>query len=110
MSAPDPLYERIFRARIADFLHGLAFPATKQAIIQRARHNNTASQIVEALNRLPNQTYASVEAVQAAVAYHPPRVWDVEGFPPEAVRHDEIEAERIRHNIERTERPRPPSR
>jgi hypothetical protein len=108
MEQVDPLQERIFRSRVADFLFGLSFPANKAQIIRRARHNNTASQVTEALRELPDRAYASIEEVQAAVVYFPPRVWDVEGFPPEALRHDEIEARRIRSNIERAARPTPP--
>ncbi|MCC6628508.1 MAG: DUF2795 domain-containing protein [Chloroflexi bacterium] len=110
MGDVDPMQERVFRSRVADFLFGLQFPATRQAIIQRARHNNTTSQVVEALSDLPDQTYADLAAVQTAVAYHPPRVWDVEGFPPAALRHDEVEAERIRRNTQRVARPNPPRR
>jgi hypothetical protein len=110
MSAAESLQERIFRARVEDFLFGLTFPATKAAIIHRARQNNTASQIVEALATLPNQTFESIAAVQAATAYHPPRVWDVEGFPAEAIRHDEIEADRIRTHIDQAERRASPGR
>jgi hypothetical protein len=108
MSQVDPLQERVFRSRVADFLFGLRLPATKEQIIRCARHNNTASQIMEALRDLPDRTYQSLDEIQAAVVYHPPRVWEVEGFPPEALRHDEIEAERIRRNIERAARPAPP--
>lgn len=110
MGEVDPMQERVFRSRVADFLFGLQFPATRQAIIQRARHNNTTSQVVEALSDLPDQTYADLAAVQTAVIYHAPRIWDVEGFPPEALRHDEIETERIRRNTQRVARPNPPHR
>ena len=108
MPPVDPVQERVFRSRVADFLFGLRFPATKEQIIRCARHNNTASQVTEALRALPDRTYASLVEVQSAVIYHPPRVWDVEGFPPEALKHDAIEAERIRRNIEQAARPTPP--
>ncbi len=108
MEPDDRLQEYIFRSRIADYLFGLQFPATKEAIIRQARHNNTASQAVEALQELPDRTYASMAEVQATVQYHPPHLWDMEGFPPEALEHDRIEAERIRRNIERAARPAPP--
>jgi uncharacterized protein DUF2795 len=104
MDQVDPVQERTFRSRVADFLFGLTFPATKEQIIRRARHNNTASQVAEALRHLPDRDYADLADVQATVRYYPPRVWDVEGFPPEAIKHDEIEAERIRRNISRAER------
>lgn len=108
MSSVDPVQERVFRSRVADFLFGLRFPATKEQIIRRARHSNTASQAIEAFRALPDRTYTNLEAIQAAIVYHPPRVWDVEGFPPEALKHDMIEAARIRHNIEQAARPTPP--
>jgi hypothetical protein len=104
MEQVDPLQEQIFRSRVADFLFGLRFPASNADIIRCARRNNTASQIVEALRELPERTYPDLAAVLAAVTYHPPRVWDVEGFPPEALEHDRAEAERIQRNIQRAER------
>lgn len=108
MNQVDPLQERVFRSRVADFLFGLRLPATKEQIIRRARHNNTASQIMEALHDLPDRTYHSLDEILATVVYHPPRVWEVEGFPPEARRHDELETERIRRNIAQAARPVPP--
>lgn len=110
MEQVDPIQERVFRSRVADYLFGLRFPATKEQIIRRGRHNNTASQVTEALRLLPDRTYGAMEEIQAAVAYYPPRVWDVDGFPPEAIRHDQIEAERIRRNIGQAARPTPPWR
>jgi hypothetical protein len=104
MDQVDPVQARIFRSRVADFLFGLTFPATKEQIIRQARHNNTASQVTEALNRLPDRAYADLADVQVTVVYFPPRVWDVEGFPPEAIEHDQIEGDRIRRNITRAER------
>lgn len=104
MEQRDPTDEITFRSRVADFLFGLPFPATREQIIQRARHNNTASQVMEALRRLPDQTYRSLTEVQAAVSYYPPRHWDDEGFPAEAHEHDRREAERIRRNIEQAQR------
>ena len=58
MEPDDRLQEYIFRSRIADYLFGLRFPVTKEGIIRQARHNNTASQAVEALQELPDRTYA----------------------------------------------------
>jgi glutathione S-transferase len=110
MTEIDPIQERVFRSRVADFLFGLGYPATKAAIIAQARRNNTASQITDALSRLPDRTYVDLGDIQAAVAYHPPHVWDVDGFPPEAIRHDEIEADRLKQNISRADRPLPPRR
>jgi hypothetical protein len=100
----DPVEELTFRARVADFLFGLNFPASHAQIIQRARHNNTASQIMEALAALPDRQYAHLADVQATVAYHSPRLWDSEGFPAEAHEHDRRETERIRRNIQRAHR------
>ena len=100
--------ERVFRSRIADFLFGLTFPATREQIIRQARHNNTASQIVDALLDLPDRAYESMADVQATARYHPPHVWDIDGFPRNAIRHDQIEAERLRGNTARVERPAPP--
>jgi hypothetical protein len=108
MEPVDPVQERVFRERVADFLFGLSFPATKEQIIRRAHHNNTASQVMDALRDLPDGDYATLEEIQAAVRYHRPHVWDVDGFPPEALRHDELEAERLRENIQRALRPTPP--
>jgi hypothetical protein len=109
MAQVDPLQARVFRSRVADFLFGLHFPATKEQIIARARRNNTASQVIQALRDLPERTYQTLDEVQATVNYSPPLVWDVDGFPAEALRHDEIEAERIRRNIQRAARPIPPA-
>ena len=107
-SAFDPIQERVFRSRVADFLFGLHYPATKQQVIHRARHNNTASQATEALAALPERTFDNLDEILSAISYYPARAWDVEGFPPEAIQHDEIEAERLRLNILRAERPASP--
>lgn len=107
MEPADRLQETIFRSRVADYLFGLQFPATKETIIRCAQHNNTASQAIDALRELPDRTYAGMAEVQAAVQYHPPHTWDVEGFPPAALEHDRIEAERIRRNIEQAARATP---
>lgn len=109
MESADRLQETIFRARVVDYLFGLQFPATKDMVIRRAQHNNTASQAIDALRALPDRTYAGMAEVQAAVHYHPPHIWEVEGFPPAALEHDRIEAERIRRNIEQAARATPAS-
>lgn len=64
----DPGLPTVFLARVVDFVSGQSFPAAKAAVIARARHANTASDIYAVLLEIPDRTYESTEDLQRAVA------------------------------------------
>lgn len=59
-SPPNPVH-------IQKFLGGLDYPASKQDIIRKARQEGADKKIMDALEQIPDQEYASPVAVSRAV-------------------------------------------
>lgn len=59
--------DRVFRARVADFVGAAPFPASKADVVKRAERRNVASDVLAVLLRLPDKRYASLDELLAAV-------------------------------------------
>lgn len=55
-------------ANIERALRGMKFPGDKQAILAKARENNTPQQEIDALNRLPEKQYTNPTEVTEALS------------------------------------------
>ncbi len=73
--AQVPGGERVYRARVADALRAVTFPADKEQIVFGAQRQNVPSDVLAALLRLPERRYASLQEVLDTVGPPPPTVW-----------------------------------
>ncbi|MDB5188931.1 MAG: hypothetical protein JWM92_529 [Candidatus Nomurabacteria bacterium] len=53
---------------IQSYLKGVAYPATKQELLDKAEENGASGEVTEALNALPDTTYNTPAEVQSAWA------------------------------------------
>lgn len=82
MSAPSglsPVKQHEYRSRAIQFLTGLRFPATKEAILAHYTRKNTPMELMEETIALPSRTFASAaefaDAVTASHIQRPPHTW-----------------------------------
>ncbi len=54
-------------ANIANFLEGIAFPASKEEIVSHAEDNNSPQEIIDILEQLPDQQFSSMSDVMSGV-------------------------------------------
>lgn len=71
MTQPAHLTEQAYRARVLQFLAWLTFPATTRQVLDQLQQRNTPMELLEDTLVLPDQSFASAEAVaDAVVAVH----------------------------------------
>jgi hypothetical protein len=63
----DASLRRVYLARVRDFVEGVRFPATRREVLAHAQRKNTPSDIIEDLDRLKSESFASLNDVVAAV-------------------------------------------
>jgi hypothetical protein len=75
----SPVKRHEYRSRALQFLTGLKFPATKEAILAHYTRKNTSMELLEETMALPSRTFASAaefaDAVTASHAQRPPHTW-----------------------------------
>lgn len=64
----DEYSQRVYLARVRDFVGGMVFPATAEDIIDYAHRKNTPSRIVTDLDRLRGRQFASMSELVRAIA------------------------------------------
>ncbi len=52
---------------IQQFLHGMGYPARKNDLVKKAQSNNAPSDVIDMLNRLPDQDFNSPVDVNKAI-------------------------------------------
>ncbi len=63
----DTFARRVYLTRIRDFVDGAPFPATRAQLVKHAEKKNTPSEIIEDLNRVPADRFASVDELVQAI-------------------------------------------
>jgi hypothetical protein len=58
---PDPI-------RIQKFLGGLDYPATRESLLAHAKDSGADTEVLEALNNIPDKEYDGPTAVSSAVS------------------------------------------
>lgn len=53
---------------IQTYLKGVSYPASRQQLIDKANENNATSEVMDALNALPDSEYQTPTEVQAALS------------------------------------------
>lgn len=67
MAEIDPYTRRVFLTRIRDFVGGLRFPASGEAVVAFAARRNTPGPIMAELERLRGQNFDRLDDVVKAV-------------------------------------------
>lgn len=78
-SGLSPIKQQEYRSRALQFLNGLKFPATREAILAHFTRKNTPMELLEETMALPSRSFASAaefaNTVTTSHAQRPPHTW-----------------------------------